>query len=116
MERDLDKSFRVAKMPSPPLKSSLTTFHVAADVDKGEHPNHLESSQEEPLRESLPTLTQIQEVNESSSEPAGPVQVSADASNTEPVPLQTTTHTSKSEEGNPEYVAEKVQSKKHTSL
>lgn len=108
LERDLDRSFRVAKMPSPPLKSSLTAFNVAADSDKGGHPNHLESSLEEPLCEPLPALTEIQEVNESSSEPAGPVLTTA--SNTDPVPLQTSaTHTSKSEEKN---VAEKVQSKK----
>lgn len=63
-ERELDESIRVARMPSPPLKSSVTTFHVAADGDKDRHSdNYLESSLEEPL-------TQIQEVSEHASEPS----------------------------------------------
>lgn len=95
-------------MPSPPPKSSLTTFQVAADSDKEGHADHLESSLEEPpLRESLPTLTQIQEVNESTSEPARPVleEDSADAGITDTEPLRHSTDpSSKSETGNTEYV------------
>ena len=75
LERDLDESIRVPKMPSPPLKSSLTTFQMAADSDK--EADQLESSLEEPLRESLPTLTQIQEVNENAGEAAGTLEGNA---------------------------------------
>lgn len=70
-ERDLDESMRVAKMPSPPLKSSLTTFQMATDSDKERLSDHLDSSLEEPLQKSPPKLTQIQEVNENASEVAG---------------------------------------------
>lgn len=46
---------------------------TVADSDKEGHSDHLESSLEELLYESLPALTQIQEMNEDASEIAGPM-------------------------------------------
>lgn len=55
-------------MPSPPLKSSLTVFHLPPDSSSVEEPDGREASAERARASPPGTLSQIQEVNETPGE------------------------------------------------